>query len=277
VLLLSTDPAHSLADVLGQRVAAAARPIRGGPPTLRVRAIDAAREFSQMRARYASAIDALFDRLMQTGSSPIRIDASHDRNVMHGLIEFAPPGIDELAAIVEVVETTETEPRQTIVIDTAPTGHALRLLEMPALIHDWTRALMRILLKYQPIGAIEEFGPVLLTLSRGVRRLQTLLADREQTSFVVVTRAAALPREETRDLLRHLERLKIHVQTVVVNAVGRGTCERCRSEARDERRHLESLREDAGRIPLLIAPAEFPPPRASLLLRQWHRRWVVAS
>jgi anion-transporting ArsA/GET3 family ATPase len=118
---------------------------------------------------------------------------------------------------------------------------------------------------------------VLLKLSRGVRRLQTLLADPEQTSFVVVTRAAALPREETRDLLRHLKRLKIHVQTVVVNAVGRGTCERCRSEARDERRHLEWLREDAGRIPLLIAPAEFPPPRASLLLRQWHRRWVVAS
>jgi len=277
VLLLSTDPAHSLADVLAQPVAADPRPIRGGPPRLRVRAIDAAREFNEMRARYASAIDALFDRLTRTGSSPVQIDASHDRSVMQGLIELAPPGIDELAAIVEVMETTESEPGQTIVMDTAPTGHALRLLEMPALIHAWTRALMRILLKYQPLGGIEEFGPVILRLSRGVGKLQALLADPERTSFVVVTRAATLPREETRDLLRHLNRLSIPVQTVIVNAVGRGTCQRCRLEARDERRHLESMIRASRDRRMLIAPSEFPPPRASLNLRQWVRRWVVAS
>ena len=277
VLLLSTDPAHSLADVLGQSVGSAPRALRGGPPSLRVRAIDAAREFDQMRARYASAIDSLFDRLTRTGSGSVRIDAGHDRNVMQGLIEFAPPGIDELAAIVEVVETTESEPDQTIVMDTAPTGHALRLLEMPALIHGWTKALMRILLKYQPMGGVEEFGPVLLRLSRGVRRLQTLLTDPEQTSFVVVTRAAALPREEMSDLIHHLTRLNIHVQTVVVNAVGRGTCHRCRSEARDERWHLDSMMQGSDGIPILIAPSEFPPPHTSLALRQWHRRWVVAS
>jgi arsenite/tail-anchored protein-transporting ATPase len=278
VLLLSTDPAHSLGDVLGQRVTAAPRPLRSGPPSLRVRGIDAAREFARMRARYATAIDALFDRLARGGSGSVRVDASHDRNVMRGLIELAPPGIDELAAIVEVAETIESEPGQTIVVDTAPTGHVLRLLEMPALIHAWTKALMGILLKYQPLGGIEEFGPVLLKLSRGLGRLQRLLADPQRTSFVVVTRAAALPREETRDLVRHLGRLNIHVQALVVNAAGYGTCQRCRVEARDADRHLKAIKLQASRaMPVLIAPSELPPPRGVLALRQWQHRWVFVS
>ena len=72
---------------------------------------------------------------------------------MRDLLELAPPGIDELAAIIDVTETLGVNAgarRDLIVVDTAPTGHALRLLEMPALVHDWVKAIMAILLKYQP-------------------------------------------------------------------------------------------------------------------------------
>ena len=122
-----------------------------------------------MRARYRRRLTR-FRSSCERRFWIVRVDASHDRSVMRGLIELAPPGIDELAAIVEVVEMIESEPDQTIVMDTAPTGHALRLLEMPALIHAWTKALMGILLKYQPMGGIEAFGPVLL---RSVPRPRT--------------------------------------------------------------------------------------------------------
>jgi arsenite-transporting ATPase len=279
VLLVSTDPAHSLGDVLGEAITATPRAIRGGPPSLRVRAIDAAREFDEMRARYAAAIEQMFERLSRGGSGSIRIDASHDRRVMRGLIELAPPGIDELVAIVEVAETIQSEPDQTIVLDTAPTGHALRLLAMPAVIHEWTKALMRILLKYQPLGGIEEFGPVLVRLSRGLGELRSLLVDPKRASFIVVTRAATLPREETRDLLHHLDRLDIHVRALVVNAVGYGTCHLCRSEARAETRHLRALTQlkSRGMLPVLIAPSELPPPHGRLALARWQRRWVLAS
>lgn len=274
ILLLSTDPAHSVASVLGQQLGAAPCRVRGGPANLQVRELDASRELERIRTRYSRSIDALFDRIVRQEPGGVHIDASHDREAMHRLIELAPPGIDELAAVIEVVDAIDTNALQTIVIDTAPTGHALRLLEMPQLVHEWTKALMSILLKYQSISGIGEFGPALVKLSQGLGRLRALLTDPVRTSFIVVTRAAGLPREETRDLLHRLDRLGIRVPAVVVNAVGRGTCRRCQSEARIEQRHISGIRKEIPRHALMvIAPAELPPPHAPPGLRRWRRQW----
>ncbi len=275
VLLVSADPAHSLGDVFGQRVGDTPTRLCRGPAGLRVREIDAARELERIRSRYARGIDALFDRFAAGGSASIRVDASRDRDVMHGLIELAPPGLDELAAMIEVMDSVESNGAGVIVMDTAPTGHALRLLEMPALVHGWTKALMSILLKYQPIAGIGEFGSVVVKLSQGLGRLRALLSDPDRTSFVVVTRGAVLPLEETRRLVRRLTHLNIHVPALVVNAVGRGSCSRCRSEALVEARHIRTIGRDFSRsMPVLIAPAELPPPRGPAALGRWRRRWA---
>ena len=157
----------------------------------------------------------------------------------HGLMDLAPPGLDELVAILEVTSLMVGEGSRTwdqIVIDTAPTGHALRLLEMPALVQDWTHALMRIVLKYQPVVGAGNLGQLLLTLSKQIGALRDLLVDRSLTQFVLVTRAAALPRAETVRFLAALSSLGITVPAVVVNAVGRGGCGACRRAAVAERR-----------------------------------------
>ena len=102
---------------------------------------------------------------------------------------------------------------------------------------DWARALMSILLKYQPITGVGELGAVLLRISQGIGRVRTLLTDPAKTSFIAVTRAAALPREETLRLLVRLNAMQIDVPLVLINAVGRGTCTvvgrpRARSDSR---------------------------------------------
>ena len=164
VLLLSTDPAHSLGDVLG-RLSDDPAAVHGGPPNLTVRELDAAARFAALRERFARGDRGAVRRLAGR-----RSDAGHDRQVMHDLIDLAPPGIDELAAVIEVTERSMRTPvRPTfdlIVMDTAPSGHALRLLEMPALVHDWVKALMSILLKYQPVVGVGELGAVLLDCRR---------------------------------------------------------------------------------------------------------------
>jgi arsenite-transporting ATPase len=276
VLLVSTDPAHSLGDALGVKLGDVPRPLPGGPPNLQARELDAAAGFARVREKYRAAIDALFDRF--TRGAPL--DAAQDRRVMQDLIELAPPGIDELVAIIDVVDALEAKGAADLVIlDTAPSGHALRLLDMPALVQEWTRALMSILLKYQPVVGIGELGPVLLRLSQGLGRLRARLADSGATHFIVVTRAAVLPRAESTRLLKRLARLHIHTPLVVVNAVGAGTCTRCRRQRAQERRELVRLRRDLASTPqrpeVAVTPARMPPPNGRDALAAWRHSWQV--
>jgi hypothetical protein len=106
-LPLSTDPAHSLADVFGAALSDAPVAVRGAPPNLLARELDASARFRDVRERYAAAIDSLFDRLTRDRSGTVSVDAGQDRRVMHGLIDLAPPGIDELAAVIEVTDALE--------------------------------------------------------------------------------------------------------------------------------------------------------------------------
>jgi arsenite-transporting ATPase len=277
ILLLSTDPAHSLSDALGRRVSDRPAGIGGGPAGLHVRELDAVAAFTRTREEYAAAIDALFDRLTRTTA----VEASHDRRVMQGLVDLAPPGVDELMAMTEVVDTLDVARQKRaydlIVVDTAPTGHALRLLQMPAIVQDWTRALMRILLKYQPITGVGALGESLLRLSRGLGRLRAILADPAATSFVVVTRPAELPLAETRRLLIGLRRLRIPVDSVIVNAVSTGTCPRCRRIAKAERHEISVLGMALrSSVTMTLTPAVVPPPLGPTELLRWQRQWEPA-
>lgn len=301
VLLLSADPAHSLADALGAPLSDDPTALPGGPANLRVREIDAARGFCALRDRYSEAIDGWFDRLTRGPAGSLHVDAREDRAVMQRLFDLAPPGIDELVAIIDVIDALDGtrapgapgEAAGLIVMDTAPSGHALRLLEMPSLVQDWARALMAILLKYQPVAGVGELGVVLLRVSQGLGRLKRLLADPAQCAFVVVTRAAALPREESRRLMARLAALRMDVPLVLVNAVGRGQCGRCRAAsiveagevrriarmAAAHRRRLQSSRLASRNLhasPVVaVAPSRIPPPHGVAGLERWRESWAL--
>lgn len=273
VLLVSTDPAHSLAGVLGFEPGTE-RPLPD-VPNLSVKELDASAAYATVRARYAAAIDSLFDR--EVGRAGI--DARHDRQVMLQLLDLAPPGLDELAAILDIADTVSARgsERDVIVMDTAPTGHALRLLEMPALVHDWVRTLMSILLKYEAIAGLGSLAELLLDLSRRIGHLKALIADPDRTRVLVVSRGAALPRLETLRLLRRLGRLHVSVPVLLVNALGRGTCAPCRRQAAAETREVALLRDalrGRRKAPMLLrAPVHLPPPSGPAGLRRWTRSW----
>jgi arsenite-transporting ATPase len=269
VLLLSTDPAHSLSDVFGARFENAARPVTGGPPTLRVREIDAAAEMERFRGKYVAAVDEAFARIART--------APGDRAAFRDLVDLAPPGIDEVMAVAEVADTITSAKSayDVVVADTAPTGHALRLLQTPAVLRDWALALMAILLKYREIVGAGTLASLLVQLSKRLRALQDILADQAQSRFVVVTRPATVPVMESMDLMRALRPLGIRVDAVIVNAVGRGGCTLCRAAAADQRRAIETLASavEADGYAIIEAPAEIPPPHGAAALSQWRSAW----
>jgi arsenite-transporting ATPase len=272
VHLLSTDPARRMGDVLRTALDDQPRPVPGGPPNLTAQQIDADAAFDRERERYARAVDELFDGL-RGGSS---LDASYDRAIVRDLIDLAPPGIDEVFATLAVIDALETS--ALVVVDTAPTGHALKLLEMPAMALEWVQALMRLVLKYQGLVGLGALAEDLLTLSRQLRALHATLTDPARSRFVAVTRPGELGRRETLRLLKRLRELSIPTGELLVNALTPDGCGRCRRQAAAEQREIRSLRAGCARLrrspcPAIFAPAVAPPPGGAESLRGFARAW----
>jgi arsenite-transporting ATPase len=282
VLLLSTDPAHSLADALGGALGDEPRRPPGAPENLRARELDAAAAFAAHRETLREALDELAGRLTPGGAGDRRagIDAPFDRRLLEQLVDGIPPGLDELVTMVELTGRLDGA-QELVVIDTAPTGHALRLLDAPELALAWSHALMELLLAHRALTGLGRLAEELLDLSRGARRLAEALRDPSRTRFVAVTRAAELPRRETVRLLDELGRRRLAVAALVVNALSPpGRCRRCAGRAAAERRQLDLLRRRVarGRAPgrpsaILLASAAIPPPHGAQGIARWSRRW----
>jgi arsenite-transporting ATPase len=269
-LLLSTDPAHSLGDVLdvpAEIVGDEASVLPGGPSNLSVRELDAVRALAARRAALEQALDEIAETF----------GAAATRNHGADLMRFAPPGIDELFGILSVAEARHGFPL--IVVDMAPTGHALRLLEQPAAAREWVQALLRVLLKYRSLARPGRLARELVTLSKSIRDLQGLLSDPSRTHVVVVTRAEDLPRLETARLIGDLRRLGMAIPAIVVNALtlGPGRCARCRATAAAERRQVAAVRRGLARsrqCVIIQTPVSAPPPRGIAALEQWAALWT---
>ena len=133
------------------------RPVPGGPKTLQVREIDAAVEMARFRRKYVAAVDEAFARIARS--------AGGDQAAFRELVDLAPPGVDEVIAIAEVAEAlADMGAHDVIVTDTAPTGHALRLLQTPAVLRQWAQALIAILLKYLEIVGAGTLAALLVQL-----------------------------------------------------------------------------------------------------------------
>ena len=160
-----------------------------------VRELDAAAALGVRRTQFESAIDEIAAAM---GADEVAGAGGRAADLM----KLAPPGIDELFGVLSVVDARADY--DVIVVDTAPTGHALRLLEMPEAAREWVQMLLRVLLKYRSLVRPGELAAELVDVSKSIRALQTLLRDRKETRFIVVTRAANVPRRETVRLLGRL-------------------------------------------------------------------------
>ncbi|HVG06129.1 MAG TPA: ArsA family ATPase, partial [Thermoanaerobaculia bacterium] len=239
VLLLSTDPAHSLADVLETPLGDDERPVA---PRLQARELDAYAAFEAWRGRHHDELGGALGAF-----------AGESREAIEKLLDITPPGLDELVALSSILDATEED--RLVVVDTAPTGHAVRLLEAPELALEWDRALLSILLKYREAVSLGRLAAEMVELSKSLKRLLALLRDPARARFVAVTRDAELPRRETVRLLDELKRLSISVPAVIINAAEDGKVE-------------------WNECAIITAPAMYPPPRGAEALAGWARTWL---
>lgn len=214
--------------------------------------MDATVAFERFRASYADRVDAMFDRLM-TGA----LDLAHDRAVARDLLALAPPGIDELYALITLGELLAEGRYARVIVDPAPTGHLLRLLEMPTLALSWSHRLMRLMLEYKEVAGLGDAAREMLDFAKRTRAVRELMADPDRASILVVANDEPLVRDESVRLIDACRSRGIAVGGLIWN---RST-------------FAVSPLSGEGTPRQFLAPRASPAPQGAPALRRWCTTW----
>jgi len=208
ILLFSTDPAHSLSACLQAEIGPQPMSLY---PCLNAMEIDAQAAFGSLKARYAEDLRSFFESVCSG------FDLTFDRVVLEKIMDLAPPGLDEIMALTRITEFLAGNNYDIFVLDCAPTGHLLRLLELPNLINEWLKAFFNVFLKYERILPMPGFAEELVQISRNLKKLRELLRNPHSSALYAVSIPTAMALEETKDLVAACERMGIAVPVVFLN------------------------------------------------------------
>lgn len=193
-LLLTTDPAAHLGDVLDTPVGDEVAEV-GFLPNLWAVKIDPKAAAQTYKAR-------ILEDARQRGRPESAIQMMEE--------ELNSPCTEEMAAFDKFIEYASEDEWDAVVFDTAPTGHTLRLLELPV---DWSKQIdVKIFASVDTAAADDvakqRFGKVI-----------EMMSDPEQSTFAFVMYPEATPILEAWRAAKELETVGVHPGLVVANMV----------------------------------------------------------
>lgn len=215
-LVVSTDPAHSLGDVFGIEL--------GDEPTRVTSALWAAEISGEQQAdRRVERIVADAEQALPREVLPA-VRAHLDRAV-------ASPGTVESALLDRLTELIEQVPDRwsRLVVDSAPTGHMLRLLTLPTLLTPWIEGLTRQRERARRVGEMaagitdqpaEQLDPLLQRLHTRRDRMEAMRARLLDDAVVqLVTVAEQLALAETLRAASTVRDAGLHLDQVLCNRI----------------------------------------------------------
>jgi len=233
-LVVSTDPAHSLSDTLETDIPAEPTRIRDDMPLFAAEIDPEAAVGEGPLGMDDDALGGLGGMLGGGGAGPLGGDAGGEDPIGgdEGLLGGSMPGADEAAAMRLLLDYTDDDRFDRVVIDTAPTGHTLRLLELPETMDSMVGKVLKLRERFSGMmdsltgmfGEDENADPQagiedLEELSARIERLRAILRDPERTDFRIVMVPETLSVVESERLLGQLREFQIPVSTIVVNRV----------------------------------------------------------
>jgi arsenite-transporting ATPase len=211
IRVISIDPAHSLGDVFGT-------PLSHRPTlladNLSSQEVDANQVLDQFREDY---LWELAEMMSGETSQDDGLNIAYGPDAWRQIVAQALPGIDEMLSLVTVMELLENKEQDLIILDTAPTGHLLRFLEMPEAMSDWLAWIFKLWLKYQNVVGRTEFMGRLRTLRQRVMQAQKKLKDPNHTEFIGVLLAQSAVVAEAARLTQSLTQMGLNQRYVVQN------------------------------------------------------------
>jgi arsenite-transporting ATPase len=250
-VVLSTDPAHSLADVLELPVGNEPTEVA---PDLWAQQVSAQDELE----RHWSAVQAWLGQvLVERGVERI---AAEELTV--------PPGGDELFSLLRLKGHVEAGEWDVIVVDCAPTGETLRLLSFPEAARWWLGKLVgretQLLAAARPLARAfldlrlpdEEVMGEVQGLVGDLVAMNDILRDRDAVSLRLVMTPDRMVVAEAMRTFTYLSLYGYLTDAVIVNRVFPGELEGTYFGAWREvqQRELERVRDGFSPVPVLCAP-----------------------
>ena len=251
-LVISTDPAHSLSDSLGQKIGDEVREVKS-VKRLSALEVNAQKALSQFKVRYEGKIKKIFDTSTYL-----------DQEDIDAFLSLPIPGIDEVMGFKAIVDLIDEAKFDKYIVDTAPTGHALRLLSLPELLDEWIKVLAKMRWKYRYM--VESFSgkynpdegdDFLVEMKKTVKKIEDLLKDRKRCEFVAVTIPEDMAILETERLVNDLNGYGIKVKQLLVNNVLESKdCQFCREKSNAQEEYIRQIRRKFSGLKATITPLQ---------------------
>jgi len=238
-LILSTDPAHSLADSLGQKLGDQPKEIKG-VKNLSALEVNAENALSKFKTEHEDQIR----KIVETGTN---LDAED----IDSVFALPIPGMDEVMGFKTMIDLIDEAKFDKYVVDTAPTGHALRLLTSPKLLDDWVKVMAKMRWKYRYM--VERFAgkyngdegdDFLLSMKKIVKKMEELLRDPNRCEFIAVTIPEDMAILETERLISNLSQYGVTVRQLVINNVLESDgCGFCKEKRREQDKYINQIKD----------------------------------
>nr|PVC53771.1 arsenical pump-driving ATPase [Theileria orientalis] len=206
VLLLSTDPAHSLSDAFNQKFT--------DRPTL-------VKGYENL---YAMELDVT--KVSDTG-----FGFSESKMFLQAIPELIQmlPGIDEAFSFSELLHSVQSMKYSVIVFDTAPTGHTLKFLNLPEVldklldsflkVENLCGVAMKMFSAFSDSIPKEQIFEKLKKFKSNLTLIMNQMKDPDLTTFVCVCIPEFLSVYETERLIQSLAKTDVDCSYIVVNQI----------------------------------------------------------
>ncbi|NHJ13725.1 MAG: arsenic-transporting ATPase [Candidatus Thorarchaeota archaeon] len=250
-LVLSTDPAHSLSDSFNQDLS--------GGEIIPIQGVD------NLWGMEISSEKGMQDFQSAMGGGGMEMEMASQ--LLGDVGDMTPPGSEEAMAFGKILEFLDDISYDRVIFDTAPTGHTLKLLELPELLDSWLGRIitMRQRLSSTLAGIRAMFGggeqeetawQMLQHTKDKIESAKLELQDQEKTQFVIVMIPEAMAVFETQRLLSSLNTWKIPMNNIVINQLipENPACKFCSSRRDMQQRNLTDIHDLYRDVDLIEVP-----------------------
>ncbi|KAI9759668.1 MAG: Golgi to ER traffic- protein [Chaenotheca gracillima] len=263
VLLISTDPAHNLSDAFSQKFGKEAR------------LIDGFTNLSAMEIDPNGSIQELLAGQGEEGGNQAGLGGMGQMGGMMQDLAFSIPGVDEAMSFAEVLKQVKSLSYETIIFDTAPTGHTLRFLQFPTVLEKALAKISQLSTQFGPMlnsimggrgggpgqPNLDEMLTKMESLRETIGEVNTQFKDPDLTTFVCVCIPEFLSLYETERMIQELANYSIDTHAIVVNQLlypkAASECEQCNARRKMQKKYLDQIEElydefNVVKMPLLV-------------------------